>query len=106
MECPMHPGISKSYYCLSCDVALCSDCIVLSETHRSHNISKAESVASDKRIVCLMTLMSVEDLLEEFNQISLTTEQEIKAARKQKDHSLSELQKAHDKVISMRCIIN
>lgn len=97
-SCSIHPAIQKEYFCMDCDSCICSDCAILSNTHHNHHVTKATSVAKDKRVICQLSLISLEDLLERIKLMSISCASDVKVLQQKRSSTMTEMKRVTDHV--------
>ena len=91
-QCSIHLGSELLYYCLTCSVSICSDCVIIDQSHRNHNISKLNVVAQSHMDLLRGELSALEYRQQHAVLVEQQIESNIAAVKHAKDERSAELQ--------------
>lgn len=73
-ECEIHDGEKKHFYCVTCGVPVCRECLVLNHPKSEHDIQEIYQVVKERKANADMLLASVQRQVEHFKEDQVALE--------------------------------
>jgi tripartite motif-containing protein 37 len=86
--------LAKRYYCETCHVCCCSDCVVMGEEHRGHVVKKVEMVAEDQISAIQLEMHAINARLSECRLAEDAINDNLEAVTRAKDEGMEDIEKA------------
>ncbi|KAG2383155.1 hypothetical protein C9374_004492 [Naegleria lovaniensis] len=93
-----HHDLPLIYYCETCKVAICSDCAMFEDKHKSHSFKKVSEVYKECVEVVKSESNSVNTRLKDLNTLIINIEENIKMITKSKDETLKSINETVEEI--------
>ena len=88
--------INLLYYCMDCNVALCSDCYMFANNHKDHQIKHLDEIYKNHLDGVKFEIVELQNKLEKLNNFLNSIEEKIDFVRQTKNDKTAELEELYE----------